>query len=263
MLSIKNCLSSNFSTHYNRHVVHRILFIRHGETNCNLRMTKEGLGKFELDSSLTLRGERQGTEIAKFLKDKLYIPNIVLTSPLRRAIDTCKPFSANNYTYIDPSLSEINTKQDEFVYIEPNLHERYNFPKRYYKEENKQKNGWNSNCAWLYKKESTLDFQLRVSEWFKEQMSYGSKNSPIDTLCFTHFGVIATILGMYHSYHLKSNEYDDVKKNLNHRYHLANGSITCIDVLDVEGSDKRRTHITTVNYTRHLSEPTGHHNGFI
>lgn len=239
MLGIRECINNGFSLYYNRFVVNRILFIRHGETNCNVNLMKEGLGKVELNSNLTQRGINQGKDLANFLKEKNYNPSIVLTSPLNRAIDTCRIFIDDEKLIKDHNLIEINKKEDTVI---------------------------DNRRPWIYKKETDEDFRLRIFNWFEKQKHFGSLTDRKDTICFTHSGVIATVLGMYE----KSPYLADNKEIfLNHRYHISNCSITCVDILEVSDHDKnlllngkkvRKTHITNVNYNSHLTEPTGNHN---
>lgn len=250
MVGIRKCLNDGVSRSYNGFVVQRVLLIRHGETVCNNNLMKYGLGKVDINSQLTKRGVKQASDIDVFLRDRKYLPSSILTSPLDRSINTAKKFITPINLEIDTSLAEINTKEDMLII--------------------------NNKEPWIYQKESQSNFRRRIKEWMDKQMSIGTLKFPQDTLVYTHSGVIATILGMYPSYigedsqvnrkfydangniicvpsYVKNEDY-----SLNHRYHVANGSITCLDILE-RPNGERFTHVLTVNYTRHLSEPTGHH----
>src|SRR5271165_4654861 len=76
--------------------------VRHGETEWTL--TGQHTGR--TDIPLTPRGERQAELLARRLKDKTFA--LVLTSPLRRALDTCRLAGKDAAAGRDDDLLEWN-----------------------------------------------------------------------------------------------------------------------------------------------------------
>lgn len=233
MLGIKDCIRNNISPYHNGSVVHRIIFVRHGETNCNVNLMQNGMGKFDLDSYLTENGAQQAVDVAKFFESQSYIPDNILCSPLARTVSTAKPFAKDRHIELVPEIVENNRKKDITVHIGEN--------------------------TFTYKKETDDEFRQRIYNLFNKQKEIGSLTERVDTVCFTHSGVIAAILGMYQNL---------TNYNINNYFHLSNCSITCIDILAIPDPHtqlvrEKQTHITTVNYTKHISNPSGHHNCLI
>jgi broad specificity phosphatase PhoE len=102
---------------------------------------------------------------------------------------------------------------------------------------------------WIYPQESKSEFVTRIQKSFEDLKKYGSVDEPHQTLIFTHSQVISTILS--HCMYSNSNQ-------LELYFHLSNGSITCLDI-----TEDNSIHVQTINYTKHLSNPTGHHTLFV
>ena len=80
-------------------VKHRIELVRHGESECNIRLTTEGKVHPTPDPALTDRGRQQTADIGRFYNRMLGLsllsectPTIHFqVSPLQRALDTAAP----------------------------------------------------------------------------------------------------------------------------------------------------------------------------
>jgi broad specificity phosphatase PhoE len=77
-----------------------IWLIRHGETEWSLSGQHTG----RTDIPLTAAGERQAAEIGRYLAGRPFA--LVLTSPLRRAYETCRLAGYSGVAQIDPNLCE-------------------------------------------------------------------------------------------------------------------------------------------------------------
>lgn len=62
----------------------KLVFVRHGET----REGKKGILLGSLDGNLTLKGRREAKQIGNELIKKRIIPDVIISSPLARAVDT-------------------------------------------------------------------------------------------------------------------------------------------------------------------------------
>lgn len=212
--------------------VHRIVFVRHGETEANNKLMKNtNIDHLTLDTPLTLLGYAQGEEVANFLKSIDFKPDNIFCSNLIRAYNTALP-TITKFPDCTIELSqqwtEYNRKNEELI------------------------KGINQNNNWLYEKETNEQFIKRVFDSFNMLKSIGSIDKPIQTIIFTHSQLIATIL---------SKCLTDTNEPLNNyigQFQLSNGSITCIDI-DETGTP----HVQTVNFTKHLSQPTGQHTPFV
>lgn len=77
-----------------------IWLIRHGETEWSLSGAHTG----RTDIPLTAEGERQAGEIGQYLAGRPFA--MVLTSPLRRARETCRLAGYGGVARVEPDLSE-------------------------------------------------------------------------------------------------------------------------------------------------------------
>ena len=84
-----------------------IYLIRHGETEWSL--SGQHTGRTDID--LTDAGRRQATEIAGRLRGKQF--SLVITSPLRRAAETCRLSGYADLAQTEPNLMEWNYGQYE------------------------------------------------------------------------------------------------------------------------------------------------------
>jgi len=74
--------------------------LRHGETPWTLSGQHTG----RTDIALTERGRRQAAALAKRIADRSF--GLVLTSPLSRALDTCRLAGYGDVAQLDPDLQE-------------------------------------------------------------------------------------------------------------------------------------------------------------
>jgi len=204
-------------------IVHRLVFVRHGESAANQKNTY--VQKKFLDSPLSSLGHSQANDVAEYLTKIGFVPDKIVVSRLSRAVDTAKPFIDINTIPVVYSENIVEYNGDNDEVIDDNI------------------------GSWLYKKESRSEFIVRVSEYLEETLHSSSFETKKQTLFFTHSHVISAIL---------TNSIFGIKNNVNVFFHIANCSITCIDV-DEDGS----YHVQAVNYTKHLDEPTGQHSPFV
>ncbi|WP_233841581.1 histidine phosphatase family protein [Dyella sp. 2HG41-7] len=80
----------------------RIWLIRHGETE----WSKSGRHTGSTDIALTEQGRKQASALAPFLATQTF--DVVLTSPMQRAIDTCELAGLGDQAVIEPQLHEWN-----------------------------------------------------------------------------------------------------------------------------------------------------------
>lgn len=80
----------------------RIWLIRHGETE----WSKSGRHTGTTDIALTEQGRRQASALAPWLATQAF--DLVLTSPMQRAIDTCQLAGLGERARIEPALHEWN-----------------------------------------------------------------------------------------------------------------------------------------------------------
>jgi broad specificity phosphatase PhoE len=81
-------------------VVDRIVLVRHGETEWSRTLRHTG----RTDVPLTSEGRRQATQTAARLAGTTW--SLVLTSPLQRAVETCRLSGLGDRAEIDPDLQE-------------------------------------------------------------------------------------------------------------------------------------------------------------
>ena len=81
-----------------------LIFVRHGET----REGKKGIILGSLDGNLTTKGKQEAKEIAYKINGKRILPDIIASSPLKRAVDTAYIISKILGTpiVIDPLIRE-------------------------------------------------------------------------------------------------------------------------------------------------------------
>lgn len=216
MIGIKQCIEAEFSKKRNSNVVHRVIFVRHGETESNTKIMEGEYKSINLNSPLTEKGHRQASEVATFLNSHNYRPDQIFVSPLDRAIDTATKFS-NNFI-IESALLEFNYKTNSKINI--------------------------GTTNLDYPKETEEEFNERCDNFLEQIKNIGSLESRVDTLIYGHSLVIAKILG------------------IKHMFHLSNCSLTILDVV-IDEKGQRKTEVLNVNYTAHLTEPSGHHSSVI
>lgn len=219
-------------------IINRIILVRHGETEGNkLLMEGSSLRTHTLDTKLSELGENQAKEIGDFFAKISYQPNKIVVSKLQRTFNTALPtiayMSKLNHNYelnLTDEWIEYNGNRDEIV------------------------KGLESQTDWIYHKETRSEFTARISKAFEKIKVSGTIENPNQVLIFTHSQVISAILSKCIC---KSFEQSTKCDNMVH-FHLSNGSITCIDI-----TEDNSIHIQCVNYTKHLSVPSGHHTPFV
>lgn len=223
---------------------HRIILIRHGESESNIELTTTGkTSEFAIDHQLTDIGREQAQDIEIFFDSKglEYIDRIEI-SPLDRAIQTAMPCLLNN--------SIKNNKNNIDIELNYELREKYNktpywckFPNYLYeilpfiKEINFNDNIYDNKehgREWIRQRDS--QFENRIEKLVNSWKTIGTIENRKQSLIFTHSQVISQILSSDKS------------------FHLANGSISIIDI-DVFN----KLHVQVANYTKHLQNPTGMH----
>jgi probable phosphoglycerate mutase len=90
------------TTASNEHPTLEIWLIRHGETEWSLSGQHTG----RTDIPLTERGHEQARSLAPMLAEQVF--DTVLTSPMSRAIDTCRDAGLGDRSRIEPDLGEWN-----------------------------------------------------------------------------------------------------------------------------------------------------------
>ena len=230
MSSLSNITSLAFLNRIglsSKKIVHRMVFVRHGETIANINIMNNCFDptKKHLNTPLSELGHIQSKEVADFLDMIGFVPDEILISRLDRAIDTAKPYIDNHNIPViySQALAEYNYSQDQEINV--------------------------NDGSWLYKKETKTEFIERVTNEFANLKTQGSTEKPKQTLIYTHSQVISGVL---------TNGIFGTLFETSAFFHLSNCSITCIDI-----DEDRRIHIHTVNYTKHLTNPTGHHSSFI
>lgn len=201
-------------------IVHRMIFIRHGESESNVK-SMNGNKEYDVNPPLTDIGLQQANEVKNFLINQNYNPHEIIISPLQRAYLTGKFFIDHlNHHNVSPDIDimEFNYKKDETFKYEHN----------------------NETIHYTTFKENKDNFKRRVMNFFNKMKNEGSVEYPKDTLIITHSQVIDAILSDTFT------------------FHISNASITCIDI-DNEG----KIHVQAVNYTRHLTTPTGQHSPLV
>ncbi len=262
-------------------IVERLILIRHGESESNIELTTTGqTTEHAIDHKLTEVGKQQAQDIANFLKEKgidyddCNIDRIHI-SPLWRAIETAlptlkqEPYSDIIYPH-EGSSTEFHDKKKLFVveinyelrekyskeaylvnmpyqklYWEFQLYEMINFDKEHncitkeHTYEDYAKGIKPTEPTWLRQPETDTEFKGRMKRLMDSYKNQGTTvKDRKQTIIFTHSQVISQLLA----------------GDSDHSFHLANGSISIIDI-----DEKRNLHVQVANYTKHLCTPTGMH----
>lgn len=231
-MSLSNITSQAFNNRRGigpKRIVHRMVFVRHGETISNQQIMNNTFDDKQLkflNTPLSPLGHIQARNVSDYLTNIGFIPDQIIVSRLSRTMNTANPFvDMNNSIPVitNENIVEYNHSHDELIV--------------------------DDKGEYMYKKETNEEFIERVSSCLEELTCYGSIECPKQTLLFTHSQVISSIL---------TNSIFGNKTKTNVFFHLANGSITCIDI-----DESGMYHIQAVNYTRHLENPTGQHSPFV
>lgn len=148
-----------------------IYFVRHGETEENIKKTYYG----NLDSKLTFKGIQQAKLCGKFL-EKIDFEKIFISEKLR-TFETAQIIFPNKKFIIDSRINELN-----FGIFEGKTYDE--LTKLYPKEVSKWKEDWKDFCP--KNGESYITFYSRV----KSFIDYIKKLNDKNILIVTHGGVV-------------------------------------------------------------------------
>ncbi len=265
-------------------IVTRLVLVRHGETSSNrelmagdVKETNKKTNKaysHELDSSLSEIGKKQSEEIGIYFEKINIDPDYVIMSKLSRAYGTAlntieylKKNGSKCKFILDENLVEINYKKEEIIKEPSGLNfsfesvgsDKLDDLYLTYKsvgsnDQNKINEPDKSSDSknWKYNLETENEFTDRVFKVFKSLVKLGTVDNSVQIVCFTHSRFISVLLSSC----MTKGDVPNYNSEIN--YHLANGSLTCIDV-DEDGN----FHVHVCNYTGHLTEPTGQHCPFV
>jgi broad specificity phosphatase PhoE len=247
-------------------IKHRLILVRHGESESNIELTTTGQTTeftsipLEVggrgDTPLTALGQEQAQDVADFLElkgikyDDGHVDRVHI-SPLWRAIQTALPtlkkvsycdHIRDHYVDINYDLREKYSKEAYWIKT-PELN--YAFPRSRRINLNKVRcrggtrigEPWRDH-HWLREPETQLKFCERVASVMEDWKKEGTVEERKQTIVFTHSQFISQLLA------------GDSKMF----FHLANGSISIIDI-----DEKNNLHVQVANYTKHLRTPTGMH----
>jgi broad specificity phosphatase PhoE len=259
--NIKDKYWDNIHPGMMKRIKHRLILVRHGESESNIELTTTGkTSEFAIDHALTEIGKEQAQDIANFIESKglEHIDRIEI-SPLDRAVQTAMPCLLKSH--IADYWIEYETNIGSAIYIEVNFELREKYSKKEYecnipfvegldypfmRYKNYDKVNKNSNKdynkdliirnKWI--REPDIDFEGRIEELMNVWKTIGTVENRQQTLVFTHSQVISQLLS----------------SDKNKSFHLANGSISIIDI-----DEDNHLNIQVANYTKHLRNPTGMH----
>lgn len=155
-----------------------IILVRHGETDSNIRGTYCGW----TDAKLNEKGLQQAYGAAEKLRD--IRPDIVYSSPLKRAFETAEIICKESCIHIVPEKSLMEQsfgKWEDLTYTE--IHEKYP------EDCMEWQNDWMNYC--IKDGESSYQMYRRVS-WFIDRLVALNNSGVI--LLVTHLGCIRFIL---------------------------------------------------------------------
>lgn len=237
----------------NLRVKHRVVLVRHGQSNHNKRHDKpqgDALPAIpDLDTPLSCEGQEQARQVGNYLSKFAWKPDSIIVSPMQRAIQTAVPY-VNKVFGVTPSSTVY-----EFSHSNDSKHKtRIAFSERWM-----EVNTWgDQNLATaetkdiVTKKETFAGFQDRVNGLKHCLEAVGDQceaDERTQTLVFTHSMVISELLNS-----IVSERRDEVDPDKWPRvyWQVNNGSITCLDYLE-----NGEWNIHAMNYCGHLSVHTG------
>jgi broad specificity phosphatase PhoE len=250
-------------------IKHRLILVRHGESESNIELTTTGqTSEFTSiplevggrgDTALTALGMEQAEDVADFLESKGikyddgHVDRVQI-SPLWRAMQTALPTlkkvsypdhvkNAAQRVVINYHLREKYSKEAYWIKT-PELNyacprsRRINLNKvRSRRSSGSMDEPWRDH-QWLREPETKEKFYQRVASVMEEWKNEGTPEDRKQTIVFTHSQFISQLLA------------GDSKMS----FHLANGSISIIDI-----DEENNLHVQVANYTKHLRTPTGMH----
>lgn len=210
-------------------VTHRLVLVRHGESETNAALTSKGEAEIRANPPLTLAGQRQARDVAAYLRQFGNPYTAIELSPLTRAHQTAWPtlcWAGLRTALMRAELAE-RWSHDTTTLSTPSL---------------PTEDPALTAPTWVRKSETGDQFRARVDRLVERLRRTGTVDDRAHTLMFTHSLLIDRLLNA---------------GNPSTYTHLSNGSITVVDLTDGGGM-----HVHLVNHTAHLSEPTGHHTAF-
>lgn len=250
-------------------IKHRLILVRHGESESNLELTTTGQTTEHAsiplevggrgDTPLTALGQEQAEDVANFLElkgikyDDGHVDRVQI-SPLWRAIQTALPtlkkapycgvkHYPGQHMDINYDLREKYSKEAYWI-TTPSLrhlflcHGQLNMHKINWRVADYKPGDVFTGYTWLRQPETPVEFCQRVTSVMEEWKKEGSVEERKQTIVFTHSQFISQLLA------------GDSKMS----FHLANGSISIIDI-----DEENNLHVQVANYTKHLRTPTGMH----
>lgn len=212
-------------------VRHRVILVRHGESQANAQLMRSGLREGQegspLNPALTLTGVTQAEDVARHLCKMEGVVTRIEVSPLARAHHTAVP--------------SLVAFPDVPAVLEFDLRERW----RHAACELATPAGiGHDNPAitkdtWIRPTETEEGFRQRAAGVLARWRAIGTLEKREQTLVFAHSLLIHALL---------------CGRNPDMFFHLSNGSITVVD-FDEAGA----MHVHMVNYTEHLRRRSGHH----
>jgi broad specificity phosphatase PhoE len=236
-------------------VRHRVILVRHGESAHNKRHDgRDGesvKGTPSLDTGLTVDGQMQAEDVARFLSEFDWHPDVIRVSPMLRARQTSAPFLRRRVCKQD--LDTINNEPYRRHIVETNKGTLTHFiPDGTCIEVNVWGQQPLELMGHVTNKETYGDFVRRVVRWRKELEADAEawrEGRRMQTLVFTHSMVISEFLNTLVSENrgnLTDDDWSNVYWQVNH------GSVTCVDYMD-----NGEWHIQAMNYTKHITHYTG------
>lgn len=221
--------------------IHRVEFVRHGESNANQRLTDDGDVSCDPDPRLTDRGRSQAEDVGRYYARMIgdsdpeaLRPNIE-TSTLRRAVHTSLPTQrlfVNAPVDVNPDVRERWCKDSAWLMLPA-------------------ADGEPRPIRWLCTPETLSMFRERVDAVATRWRTTGTAQKRAHSIVFTHSLFISSVL----THLIPVASHEDEPPQL---FHIPNGSITVLD-FDTEG----RMHVHCVGFTGHLRQPTGHHTAHV
>lgn len=236
---IKDPYWANIHPGMRSRIKHRLILVRHGESESNIELTTTGLtSEFKKDHPLTDIGKEQAEDVANFLhkhkKGDLDAIDRIEVSPLLRAVQTADP-SMLDWLYGGPIGPEqfvnfeLREKYSKSPYVCDIPMWRDSSVKHINFDDESMRSG-----RWV--REPDIDFEYRVSVLMDNWKKIGAVEERKQTLVFAHSQLISQLLSTDKS------------------FHLANGSISVIDI-----DEDNHLNVHMANYTAHLRNPTGMH----
>lgn len=235
-------------------VKHRVILVRHGESQHNKRHDgrdgTEMSSRPSLDTELTEDGLIQAEDVGNFLFSFEWHPDVIRASPMLRTRQTAEPFLQKWFCKHTLSTLDGRATQDGVIIKTMTGDNTLFVPDRKCMEVNTWEDQDMALDGHVTRKETYAEFVERVVEW-KRMLERDSESRPgerLQTLVFTHSMVISEFLNSLVTEDrrcLDVDEWPSVYWQVNH------GSITCADLLD-----NGEWHIQAVNYTKHITRFT-------